>query len=108
MRGYSAAFMIGLVGISNAISQTANPVPSPSEQTAATQNRGAAFDASWWFPLGALDERLPAWLHFGGEYRPRVEGQYNIKWGTHHDAYLLSRLRLSMTVKPVELFSITS
>ena len=48
-----------------------------------------------------LNDRLPKWLHFGGEYRARVEGFTSGGFKPNNDdAYFLSRLRLSLTVQP--------
>ncbi len=45
----------------------------------------------------AVDDELPSWLRFGGEYRFRFEGQTGIKGGRGvGDAYVLSRLRLDL------------
>ncbi len=48
-----------------------------------------------------LNAELPKWLQIGGEYRARVEGFTGggFKVNTD-DAYLLSRLRLNMTIRP--------
>jgi hypothetical protein len=48
-----------------------------------------------------LNAELPNWLQLGGEYRARVEGFTGggFKANTE-DAYLLSRLRLNMTIRP--------
>jgi len=48
-----------------------------------------------------VNAQLPKWLQLGGEYRARVEGFTGggFKVNTE-DAYLLSRLRLSMTIRP--------
>jgi hypothetical protein len=48
-----------------------------------------------------LNAELPHWLQLGGEYRARVEGFTGggFKANTE-DAYLLSRLRLNMTIRP--------
>jgi hypothetical protein len=44
---------------------------------------------------------LPKWLQLGGEYRARVEGFTGGGFKTNsEDAYLLSRLRLNMTIRP--------
>ncbi|HXE62972.1 MAG TPA: alginate export family protein [Bryobacteraceae bacterium] len=52
-------------------------------------------------PASALNESLPTWLRFGGEYRARFEGYSggSFKDNTSDD-YLLSRLKLQMTIQP--------
>lgn len=48
-----------------------------------------------------LNAELPKWLQLGGEYRARVEGFTGGAFKTNtDDAYLLSRLRLNMTIRP--------
>jgi len=48
-----------------------------------------------------VNAQLPKWLQLGGEYRARAEGFTGggFKFNTE-DAYLLSRLRLNMTLRP--------
>jgi hypothetical protein len=52
-------------------------------------------------PASALNESLPTWLRFGGEYRARFEGYSggSFKANTSDD-YLLSRLKLQVTIQP--------
>ena len=49
---------------------------------------------SWLFPVAKLDESLPGWLQFGGEYRNRYEGPSGIGFAQTRDFYLLDRLRV--------------
>jgi hypothetical protein len=48
-----------------------------------------------------VNDRLPEWLRFGGEYRLRWEGRTGIAGATTNDedGYALSRLRLDLTFK---------
>ena len=47
------------------------------------------------------NSHLPKWLRFSGEYRLRGEGYTGGAFKPDHDdAYLLSRLRLNMTIQP--------
>jgi Alginate export len=82
--------------------------PKVADQTAAAQNAVSDNHDIRWFPVEEMDESLPRWIQFGGEYRAQVEGQYNIKWGTNKDLYFLNRFRLSTTIKPVKWFSIVA
>ena len=75
MRRYALTLVIGFVSFSGAVSQTAQPAPASSEPPATTQNAVTDFHDSRWFPIEKLDESLPSWLQFGGEYRARTEGQ---------------------------------
>jgi hypothetical protein len=48
-----------------------------------------------------VNAELPKWLQLGGEYRARVEGFTGSGFKVNtEDAYLLSRLRLNMTIRP--------
>ena len=67
--------------------ETAKPIPAPSKQ------QRLLFDD--------LNSHLPKWLRFSGEYRLRGEGYTGGAFKPDHDdAYLLSRLRLNMTIRP--------
>src|SRR3569623_727727 len=54
-------------------------------------------------PASALNRALQAWMKFGGEYRARFEG-YSGGSFSHNatDDYLLSRLKLQMTIQPTK------
>jgi hypothetical protein len=48
-----------------------------------------------------LNEELPKWLRFSGEYRARFENQEHIRWRpANSDFYMLSRLRLGLELRP--------
>ena len=54
-----------------------------------------------WAPTGYLNRRLPKWLSFSGELRPRAEGFQNGSFTEgRDDAYFLNRFRLNMNVTP--------
>jgi Alginate export len=55
---------------------------------------------SWLFPVAKLDESLPGWLQFGGEYRNRYEGPSGIGFAQTRDFYLLDRLRVWVAIRP--------
>lgn len=49
-----------------------------------------------------LNNELPKWLRFSGEYRARVEGFTGGAFKSNtEDAYLLSRLRLNLLIQPM-------
>ncbi|HVY93913.1 MAG TPA: alginate export family protein [Bryobacteraceae bacterium] len=54
-------------------------------------------------PASTINEALPPWMSFGGDYRARFEG-YSGGSFKHHttDDYLLSRLKLQMTIHPTK------
>jgi len=78
---------------------------SPAQQ----QQRPPQGDASQatWSPLRQVNEQLPAWLQFSGEYRLRFESHdaYGFRSGDN-DSYLLSRLRLALTLQPASWFRV--
>jgi hypothetical protein len=54
-------------------------------------------------PASTVNEALPAWLRFGGEYRARFEGYSGGSFKNNtSDDYLLSRLKLQMTIQPAK------
>ena len=54
------------------------------------------------FPVTKLNESLPSWLLFGGEYRDRLEGPIGIGYAGTNDFYLLNRLRVRAVIQPKE------
>ncbi|HEU5021649.1 MAG TPA: alginate export family protein [Bryobacteraceae bacterium] len=54
-------------------------------------------------PASRVNEALPSWLRFGGEYRARFEGHSGAGFKDHaSDDYLLSRLKLQVTIQPTK------
>lgn len=54
-------------------------------------------------PASAVDRALPPWMKFGGEYRARFEGYSGGSFRSNAtDDYLLSRLKLQMTIQPAK------
>src|SRR5262245_14091696 len=51
-------------------------------------------------PSDEINKIMPRWLKFGGEYRARLEGFSSGGFNTSQDAYVLSRVRLNMSVLP--------
>ena len=71
--------------------QQAQPAAQP-KAVAASQQR----------PSDHINEALPYWLRFNGEYRMRVEGITGGAFKPNEDdAYYLSRVRLNLTVAPL-------
>ena len=56
--------------------------------------------SSWLFPVDHLNESLPRWLRFGGEYRDRLEGPIGIGYKKTKDFYVLDRLRVTVAIQP--------
>jgi|SRR5882762_844302 len=85
---YLAVFLIW--NTANAVAQQALAPPAPQAAPKATA-----------LLSDSLNSELPKWLHFSGDYRLRVEGFTAGGFKPNNDdAYLLSRLRLNMTVQP--------
>lgn len=106
-------------GISqNAVAQSNNPASfspytpdTPGESHAATDLRvfGPNPDG-WLFPITKLDESLPPWIQFGGQFRDRVESQDGLSYGTVNDTYDLTQFRLGIYIQPtkwLELVGVT-
>lgn len=92
-----AIVFLSLVGFSRAVAQSAggeSPAPSPALDS---DPPGA-----WLFPVERLNNALPRWLRFGGEYRLRFEGEDGIGHTTTNDTYLLGRLRFNTKIQPVK------
>jgi Alginate export len=62
----------------------------------------------WIFPITQLDQSLPRWLQFGGEFRDRAEGQEGISYGRVNDNYDLTQLRIGMYVQPTNWFELVA
>ena len=85
-----------------------NSLPQRVQAQAATDSIVASQPAqdatgaapNWLFPAAKLDESLPEWLRFGGEYRNRLEGPTGIGNTGSRDFYLLDRLRVNATIQP--------
>jgi hypothetical protein len=97
------------VFLGNAVAQaqpsTSPPEPfqpdSPGASHAATDLRIPGPDPDGWlFPITRLDELLPHWIQFGGQFRDRVEGQLGLGYAPVDDGYDLTQLRLGMYIQP--------
>jgi hypothetical protein len=79
----SRIILLGAVLLGSAIAQqTPNSQAGPFEPDtpgaahAATDLRASGDDtAGWLYPITKLDEYLPYWIQFGGQFRDRVESQ---------------------------------
>src|ERR1041385_2707004 len=70
--------------------QQLQPAAQPKATAAATHR-----------PSDSLNEALPQWLKFNGEYRARLEGIDGGGFKANaDDAYTLSRVRLNLAVTP--------
>ena len=52
-------------------------------------------------PSDYLNEQLPTWLHFSGEFRMRFEESGSSGFSSPEDGYLLTRTRFNVAIQPV-------
>lgn len=84
---------------------------TPGESHAATDLRiQGPNPEGWLFPITQLDESLPSWIQFGGQFRDRAESQDGLSYGKFNDSYDLTQLRLGVYIQPakwLELVAVT-
>jgi hypothetical protein len=56
----------------------------------------------WLFPVTRLNQSLPNWIHFGGQFRNRVESQDGLGFSRVDDVYNLTQLRLGVYIQPTK------
>ncbi len=88
-----ALAFISLLGISSALAQ---PTGEPASKNGVDGDKSGA----WLFPVEYFNDTLPRWLRFGGEFRSRIESEDGIRYTTTNDTYLLSRVRVDVTIQP--------
>src|SRR5579862_340988 len=76
-RGALAA--ISVLGFGCALAQSADSQGSASD---------AGKPGAWLFPVDTLNDVLPSWLQFGGEYRARVESNDGLGYKPTNDTFL--------------------
>src|ERR1700687_1386063 len=95
--------VLGGIAAHQAFPQSTNPSPNPfpadtpGGSVAATDLRIAGPNPDGWlFPITRLSESLPHWIHFGGQFRDRVESQTGLGYAPIDEAYDLAQLRLGI------------
>ncbi len=101
MRTHSSLLLALFLGISM-IADRAHAQTNPNSNPAPSPPAVESDSPSWLFPVAKLDERLPRWLHIGGQYRDRLEGPIGIGYTGTNDFYLLDRFRLIIGIRPKE------
>src|SRR4029077_1922519 len=104
---------LGGIAAHQAFPQSTNPSPNPfrpdtpSGSVSATDLRffGPNPDG-WLFPITRLDELLPHWIQFGGQFRNRVESQTGLGYAPVDDAYNLTQFRLGVYLQPTKWLEI--
>jgi len=111
----SCIFVLSAVVLGSALAQQSTPPStepfppdSPGESHAATDLRvsGPNQDASWLFPITRLEELLPHWIQFGGQFRNRVESQDGLNYAPVNDDSASPR-RLHSTTSWLEIVGVT-
>jgi len=100
MRRYILLALLSIGLINGRVSAQTTSGQSTAGQSKGVSPPKAADQPSWLFPVAKLNERLPYWLRFGGQYRGRLEGPIGINFTGTNDFYLLSRLRVWANVQP--------
>jgi hypothetical protein len=95
MRMHTSLALILLLGASM-LPERANAQTGPAPSPPAVDSDAPA----WLFPVDRLNEPLPSWLRFGGEYRNRLEGPIGIGYQGTNDFYVLDRFRLNVAIQP--------
>jgi hypothetical protein len=90
-----AIAFISLLGFGSVLAQ-----PTGSQEPASKNAFDGDKSGAWLFPVDSLNHALPRWLRFGGEFRSRIESEDCISYTTTNDAYLLSRVRVDVTIQP--------
>jgi hypothetical protein len=96
-----------------AAQQTTNP-PADSVAPDAPGASHAATDLrvlgpnpdGWLYPITALNESLPRWIQFGGQFRNRSESQDGLGFAPINDVYDLTQLRLGIYFQPTNWFKL--
>src|SRR6202140_1467305 len=94
-------FLVGVSTAASLLNAQTRPAPGTGIQTGGAPDPSAADDSpDWLFPVATLDQRLPGWRRFGGQYRGRLEGPTSINYTGTKDFYLLDRLRVWVNIQP--------
>jgi hypothetical protein len=106
---FSAVVLCGAVAQRAFAQSTANPPEGPFEPDtpgashAALDLRVSGPDPDGWlFPVTRLNELLPHWIQFGGQFRDRAEGQTGLSYAPVDDGYDLTQLRLGVYIQPTK------
>jgi hypothetical protein len=110
----SRIILLGAALLGSAIAQqTPNSQAGPFEPDtpgaahAATDLRVSGDDnGGWLYPITKLDEYLPRWIQFGGQFRDRVESQDGLGYAPIDDVYDLTQLRIGMYIQPTHWLEI--
>jgi hypothetical protein len=105
---------LSAVFVGSAMAQQTTPLPANTFPADAPGTSHAAADLrvpgpnpdGWMFPITRLDELLPHWIRFGGQFRDRVESQDGLGYAPLNDAYDLTQLRIGVYIQPTKWLEI--
>ena len=93
--------ILSLIAVTQMLAQQTSAIVSSSAPASSEKQPTPAPPAAPASPSDELNSRLPTWLRFSGEIRLRGAGILGDFFKPDsNDAYMLSRLRLNMQVKP--------
>jgi hypothetical protein len=109
-RGIQRILALSAIFFGNAIAQqTANPPASPyapdtpgESQAASDLREFGPNPDGWLFPITELDQFLPNWIQFGGQFRDRAESQGGLSYAPVNDTYDLTQLRIGIYIQPAK------
>jgi hypothetical protein len=107
-RGVRRILILSAVFLGNAVAQQATTPPADPSQPDTPGASHAASDLrvtgpnpdGWLYPITKLNEFLPHWLQFGGQFRDRLESQDGFGYAPVNDAYDLTQLRIGIYIQP--------
>ena len=114
----ASAIILGTGFVPRAIAQTSNAPDAPPYAPDTPGESRARMDLrvpgpnpdGWLYPITQLDESLPHWIQFGGQFRDRVESEDGLSYGYTGDTYDLTQLRIGIYLQPtswLELVGVT-
>jgi hypothetical protein len=100
--------VLGAILVGNAVAQQSANSPAdpfvpdtPGGAHAATDLRVSGPNPDGWlYPITKLNEFLPHWLQFGGQFRDRLESQDGLGYAPVNDVYDLTQLRIGVYIQP--------
>ena len=110
--------ILSVVALRSAVAQQSTSSPAspfapdfPGDSHASSDLRVSGPNPDGWlFPITKLNEFLPHWIQFGGQFRDRVESPDGLSYAPVHDTYNLTQLRLGVYIQPtkwLELVGVT-
>ena len=113
-RGIQVIVVLSVVFVGNAAAQQTTNPPADSVEPDAPGASHAASELrvsgpnpdGWLYPITRLNESLPRWIQFGGQFRNRLESQDGLGYAPVNDVYDLTQLRLGVYFQPTNWFKL--